>query len=316
MNEKLKMSFVGAAAKFNYDLNSLEELTNPKRVDQYILSELNELLELNNKSVMQARAEYFKIPGTVPSDYEQKLIRIEDSDQYVLAGIRHFGQNPKKPFIYIWANFKIEENKMESITKNILPYFEIFNPLHISYMCSPKLLSKHENSNNFSVSQKFYIANLKRIHAHTFPNKNKELTLEKIENQDYYSWYEKEYSLFHQMAPEMRDIVPVNNFELMEKCREENLLYYGTVNNEKVGLIAAEKNDIFGIKGIYINEIMIAKDYRGNKYSESLLANFAASLPKSVKVLWSHIDSRNIPSTKSALNLGQKVFSIECFYKL
>ena len=138
MNEKLKMSFVGAAAKFNYDLDSLSELTNQEKIDNYILSELNELLELNDKSVMQARFDYFKIPGTVLSDYEQKLIRIEDSDQYLLAGIRHFGQNPEKPFIYIWANFKIEENEMESVIKSSLPHFEICEPLHISNMLNPK----------------------------------------------------------------------------------------------------------------------------------------------------------------------------------
>lgn len=284
MNEKLKREFVRAASKYTYNLNILSNLTNQEKTDRYILSELDEILELNNQNVMEDRFNHFKIPETLLSDYEQKLIRIGKSDKLVLAGIRHLGGNSKKPFVYIWPNFKIDENNMKDIIENVRPYFDIFDPLYINFWISPNLLSNYDINSNFTVSQKAFIADINSLQSKKYSNKNSVLKLKKIEDSDYYSWYEEKYNRFHQTKPEMKDKVPVNDFELMEACREENLLYYGMVNNEKVGIIAAEKNDIFGIKGIYINEIMITEDYQGNKYSENLLDNFINRLPKSANV--------------------------------
>lgn len=316
MNEKLKREFVKAASNYTYYLNILNDLTNQEKIDNYILTELNELLELNNQSVMEDRFNHFKVPETRLSDYEQKLISIGKSDKLVLAGIRHVGGNSKKPFIYIWPNFKIEEHDIKDIIEHISPYFEVFNPLYINFWISPNLLSTYDIKNNITVSQKMFIADINSLQSKKSSNKNNELTLKKVEDNDYYSWYEKEYRLFHQMNPGLKDKVPVNDIELMESCREEDLLYYGMINDKKVGIIAAEKKDIFGIRGIYINEIMIAEDYRGNKLSENLLDAFIDRLLKSTNVLWCHIDSENIPSTKAALHSGQKIFSVECFYKL
>lgn len=72
----------------------------------------------------------------------------------------------------------------------------------------------------------------------------------------------------------------------------------------------------YNLEVMYIDEIMIAKDYRGNKYSEILLRAFIDMLPKSTEVLWCNIDCENIPSTKTAIYSGQEVFSVECFYQL
>jgi len=152
----MKMQFIKAASKFTYNLDILDELINEETVNEYVLEELDELLELNKKEIMRDRFDYFKIPGTVISDYEQKLISIGVSDKFVLAGIRHMGGNPNKPFIYIWPNFLIEQDNIKDIVKSIYPYFKIFKPLHINFWISPNLLSNYKlNKKLFTVQQSF-----------------------------------------------------------------------------------------------------------------------------------------------------------------
>lgn len=311
-----KMKFIQAASIFTYDLESFGLSLEQEKVKKYILSELNEMLELNEKDIMRERLDYFQISGTIISDYEQKLIKIEETNKSVLAGIRHMGGNPNKPFIYIWPDFVIKEEDIEIIIKNVYPYFKVFNPLYISFWINPNILSNHQSSKKLITVQQSFIGDMDILRSKDPITNKKELLLEEIHDDDYYKWYETEYRNFHKMKPQMKERIPLNKFELMEDCRKEGLLYYGTIDGERVGIIAGETNNLFGLEGIYINEIMIAKEYRGNRYSERLLKAFIDILPQSTQVLWCHIDSENIPSTKTAIHSGQEVFSIECFYYL
>lgn len=316
LDNKMKMKFVQVASEFIYDLEVLGKLINEEEVNKYILSELDELLELNKRDIMKARFKHFNISKTKISDYEQKLIKIGKTDKFVLAGIRHMGGNANKPFIYIWPNFMIKQADIKDIVKNVYPYFKVFKPLHINFWINPILLSKYELDEKFFTVQQSFIGNVIKLNSKNSTTAKSKFKLEQVKSSEYYKWYKNEYNNFHIMNPDMKERIPINDIELMEKCRKENLLYYGVVNNKKVGIIAAEKNDVFGLKGIYINEIMIAKDYRGNKYSELLLSHFINILPKFVEVLWCNIDCENIPSTKTAIYSGQEVFSVECFYQL
>lgn len=316
LDNKMKMKFVQFASEFIYDLEVLGKLINEEKVNNYILSELDQLLELNKRDIMKARFKHFKIPKTKISDYEQKLIKIGEKDKFVLAGIRHMGGNASKPFIYIWPNFMIKQADIKDIVKNVYPHFKVFKPLHINFWINPTLLSKYELDEKFFTVQQSFIGNVIKLNSKNPSTTKSKFKLEQVKSSEYYKWYENEYNNFHIMKPEMKERIPINDIESMEKCRKENLLYYGVLNNEKVGIIAAEKSGIFGLEAIYINEIMIAKDYRGNKYSELLLSHFINILPKFVEVLWCNIDCENIPSTKTAIYSGQEVFSVECFYQL
>ncbi len=167
--------------------------------------------------------------------------------------------------------------------------------------------------NDISPIQSLYIAELENIKKRSIPENYDKCYLERILNIDYYSWYKAEYDKFHIQYPELKDWIGINSYELMEESRLEKLLFYLKVNGEKVGLIAGEKRKIFGFNAIYINEIMIASEYKGKKYSAILLRKFIEIIPTENNYIWSHIDSRNLPSIKTALKSGQKPISVEYF---
>lgn len=314
MDINSRKKFIDAAATMMYDLDVFRSLINKEKVENYISSELDEMLGLNDKKIMKNRFNYFRVPGTNILDYEQKLIRLGNSNKSVLAGIRHLGGNPKKPFIYIWPDFELDNSNLRNVMEEVYSYFEVFKPLSVNFWINPNLLSEINSEGSLVLLQQKLVRNLKSIKETSKIVESNELILKKVDNVEYYSWYESEYNKFHISNPMMKDRIPVNDIDLMEECRNEGLLYYGIVKEERIGIIAAEKNEFFGIEGIYIDEIMVAKEYRGHKYSEALLYKLVKSLPEYVQILWSEIDSENIPSTKAAISVGQQVFSIECSY--
>ena len=281
-----RQGLVDAGVRYIYQLDDFPKTS----VEKQISLELDEILELNQAEILNSRLDWIGIGEA--SDYLNRWI--ETNEGYVLAGIRHFSGNREKPFVYIWPSFKIES--IGNVIESIEPHFKMFRPKHYHFWCRPDC-----NGSGSTVIQQRFIGKIQDM-------KENYSELEAANN--YYDWYRAEYHEFHKRNPEYVDRIPENSQELMDRCLDEGLLYFLIEEGRKVGLIAGENEVFLGQPSVYLNEILVARAYRGKGYAKTLLGSFVNLL--NAKYFLCHIDIDNIPSTKTALWSGQKVFSQEC----
>ncbi|CAM3547150.1 hypothetical protein [Parendozoicomonas haliclonae] len=261
-------------------------------VEDQIRTELDEVLELNNPETLLSRATHF---GTgTPDGYLNR--QIETSEGAVIAGIRHLGGDKDKPFIFIWPSF--DTRLIKNVIDEITPHFSLFQPLYYNYWCRPE-----KNLKNEQVFQQRFIGSIIEM--------TKADTTPLVPADDYWNWYEAEYRDFHQQNPEYKYRIPINDRETMEQSRQEGLLYFFMHNNQKAGLIAGEQEIFLGKPSVYLNEILISSSFKGQGLANRMLASFVATLE--ADYFNCNIDVENIPSTRTALRSGQKIFSQEVF---
>ena len=282
-----KKLFINAGINYIYELDEFPRSS----VFRQVAKEFEEVLTLNNPDVLEKRRGYF---GTGEAeDYLNRLIETDEGP--IVAGIRHLGNDRDKPFVLIWPSFKI--SSLKNISECIKPHFEIFKPESICYWSRPDC-----NDSNVKIVQQRFIARIVDMPKH-------DLALS--QHKQYYPWYQAEYASFHQEHPEFVNRIQTNSQELMDASYEEGLLYTLTEGDNRIGLVAAERDTFLDRPTIYLIEILIAKNYRGKGYAGRLLAGFVNRLNADYFVC--EIDVDNVPSTKTALRSGQKVFSQENF---
>ena len=285
-----RAKLIDAGVKYIYQLDNFPKAS----VENQISRELNAILDLNRPKILNERLEYFGIGKA--ADYLHHWL--ETDEGYVLAGIRHLGGNKEKPFVYIWASFKIKN--INRIIKNIESYFKKFNPKSYHFWLRPDC-----NDLNFPIIQQRFIARIPEMTKYN-------LDLDK--SLDFYDWYRSEYEKFHKSNPEYIDRITVNSKEAMEHCLDENLLFLLRSGDKKVGLIAGTNEIFLDRSAIYLDEILIAREFRGKGYAKKLLGSFINLL--NAEYFICHIDLDNLPSTKTALRSGQAIFSQECSIKI
>lgn len=277
---------IDSAKNYVYQLDDFPE----EAVIEQIKEELDDILSLNDDLVLEKRLKYIGIGKK--EDYLNQIIKT--SEGIVLAGIRHLGGNRDKPFVYMWAGFKIQNINM--IINQIKPYFQMFNPKSYHFWVRPDC-----NDYDVTIRQQRFIAKIDNMIKYDLP-----LAIPK----DYYDWYYNQYHIFHQLRPDFVDRVQVNSKEMMDKCLEQGLLYQLELNGEIAGLIAGEKERFLGESAVYIDEILTSSAFRGKGYASKLLGSFVGLI--NAKYLTCHIDNDNVTSTKTALRAGEVVFSQEC----
>ena len=99
----------------------------------------------------------------------------------------------------------------------------------------------------------------------------------------------------------------------MEESRELGLLYYGVINNENVGLIAADKTNFLSHSGVYFNEIMLTTDWKGKGLAKVLQQKFIKEHVCQLDFVWGTIDWNNKPSLKTALSNNREAIRFESF---
>lgn len=241
-----RRGLVDAGIQYIYQLDDFPRAS----VENQISLELEEILELDQAEILNQRLSWVGVGKA--SDYLNRWL--ETDEGYVLAGIRHFSGNREKPFVHIWPSFKI--NSIDNVIKSIGPHFRIFKPKHYHFWCRPDC-----NDSDATVIQQRFIGRIQDM---------RESHSELEETSNYYDWYRAEYHEFHKRNPEYVDRIPANSQELMDRCLDEGLLYFLMEEGKKVGLIAGENEVFLGQPAVYLNEILVARDYRGKGYAKTL----------------------------------------------
>lgn len=271
-----------------------------------ILTNFEYLLQLSDEKILfnwQKSLGNLKVDLT---DLKERIINTKNGK--VLIGIRFLGMDISKPFINVWANYSLENN-LDEIIEIAKKEFNIFKPKHIRFWTNPKS-PKAIKYKQYS-HQNILVNSIKTICKQDLPINYDSISLVLVENDRYYPFYEKVYKEFHRKNPKLKAYVSLNSRDVMNDCLTQNLLYYIVYRKEKIGLISAEKYDIFGEKSLHVTEIVIDSKYKGKKLATATQRKFIETVKADFKYIWGEIDSINVPSLKNALRVGRKIVSTE-----
>jgi RimJ/RimL family protein N-acetyltransferase len=105
----------------------------------------------------------------------------------------------------------------------------------------------------------------------------------------------------------------MTDIEEMNESISSGLLYFAKKADKRIGLISGKIESLLGIPSVYICELAIVKEYRGQGLAAVIQSRFIASLPHDINILWGTIDAGNVPSTKAAERLGRRSIRNEYF---
>lgn len=307
LNQIEEQSFA-LAVLCTYDISGLgiDTTIAQNELKEELISEIN---DLNSEKTKQARLEYFKVPGVNLSDYSEKLLSLNNGKK-VIYGIRNFGGDPKLPFIQIIPNFEITSKKVAlDIYQSIKDQFNIFNPLYLGFQTKDKIDADFFGSTFMVASSK----EIKKINPWDF---EKKIEFETINDSSYYDWYKNGYDEFHKEVPELKEKVTVNSLESMTDSQEQGLLKFVSLNGERIGLIAGEREKFLGHDGLYFHEIFISAKWKKKGLAKAIQRKFICNFTDGHEYIWGTIDSFNIPSYKTAYSNKRRPIRHECFINI
>ena len=274
----------------------------------YLKNEIkNELNDLNDNEIKKQRANFFNIGQ--PDDYQEHIVDIGDN-KMLICGIRYIGCDLNYPFVKITANFQISNKKeAKELYEIVKSRFSIFSPKFVSFYTAQKF-----EADRFGYV--YMVAPFDKINSSSAWENDGKVKLKKITNDSYYDWYCQGYDEFHIERPDLKGRVQVNSKEKMNESLEQGLLYYALIKNEKVGLISGVKSDFLGHKGLYFNEILVRKEWKGNSLAKIIQQKMIKEAGSFSDFVWGTIDFRNQPSLRTALSNGRRPVRYENFIEV
>ena len=292
----------------NYDLLNFN--INKKRAIQNITQELYEqFIDLNSLETKEARWKHFDITHSTPDDFQERFYNV-DSERRIIFGIRHEGANREEPFVQIYTDFEFNAAEMMVIyKKHLADFFKVFKPKEIRFWQS-YFSDQFEYGSVYLVSDKSSYLDL------PIKSEDERIRLVPITSDIYYSWYKEGYYEFHEMNPELKNAVPVNSLSTMESSRKDGLLMHAYLGDEKIGLIAAVREEFLGHRGFYFNEIFISSKFKGRGLAKSIQKKFVLEYAQDEDFIWGTIEFSNKASFNTALGNGRKAIRYEVKVKL
>jgi hypothetical protein len=310
-------SFAKAALVNSYSVQSLGDFK-PDQGQTSLCNQLEKRLELNTPEIQQRRCSFFKIQGTQATDFRELTIEVSDNKS-VLVGIRHMNLSPEDPYLDIWPNWQLtSESDLDAIIKATVPEYRVFNPKHLGLWLKPQADLIQQISHRTKIGQHILAALGSDISNCSKPENYEHISLKPITDDSFYDKYAGDYAEFHRNSPQLQAKVPVVQKKEMIQSIDEGLIFKAFFGGEEVGLIAARREDFLGHPGIYYLEILLTPLFKGRHLASALQRAFVEIISKKEvnPIFWGTIDSSNTPSLRTALRVGRKIVSTECFYSL
>lgn len=102
--------------------------------------------------------------------------------------------------------------------------------------------------------------------------------------------------------------------DTLEDATEEGLLFDIRVNGTSAGVVAAERDDAYGLAGFWMQEIVLDSAHRGSRVGVAALQRLCHEVPSTTDdVLWGHIHPDNVPSLRDAQASGRKIVTAQAW---
>ena len=126
-------------------------------------------------------------------------------------------------------------------------------------------------------------------------------------NVDFYPRYDALYQATYGERPQLRGEVHTETRESLVECLAEGLLFEIFVDGQWAGVVAADRRTVAGVPGIYMVEIVLAKETRGQRLGAAVHQRFAALVAEAepAALILGTISAHNPWSQCTALRAGR-----------
>lgn len=270
---------------------------------EQIINELKELEPLSSEDECLKRHARFPISGSSPKDFQERIFNLENGD-FILAGIRFRNLEIDKPFVAVWSSSS--KISVEAISDCIKKEFAVFKPQFLQ-MRFPYPYLANANIDRFTVAG--LIEEMPTLYS-------EEVELRSATSIDFYDRYLEEYEAFYRKDPELRHEVRTESLEGFDEPLKEGLLFKVFIKGRFAGIMAGQKNDLYGWKGLCVYEELLFQEFKGQGYGPLIQNAFAKKLENQFQLLWGTISPLNPRSLKTALRNGRKITEADYFLKL
>lgn len=310
MNEQHLFKLVSVRIKcFPRELTG--ERTSLKITTEAMEKQFRELEELGEIEVARKRQQFFGIDHTKPEDYLERMIEI-DSDRLLICGIRFKNLDPSFPFVEIHPSFRLNLNDIEQIKKILRETFKIFP--FLGFTVRNVIDDDVKQSNQPEIWSNYVVGEIERL-KEILP-KAPLLVLEQPKELYIYQQYLDEYATWRAENLELSHFVKEESEEDLQKALSQHLYFTAHISGQVAGIIAGLPEDYYGFPAVNLIDEFLFKDFRGRGLAAQLQGEFIQRLSDSYRFIWGTIHNKNIPSLKTALKCGRRVFEREYFFAL
>jgi GNAT superfamily N-acetyltransferase len=248
-------------------------------------------------------AEAMSLLGLAPEHFKAKLLDI-DGHRF-LAQIDFTSTAGDTPFVAIFRGSRLlgafETRAMVDAIANGFAIFapaavRFFHPSHI-----PMVLP------GARVDQHFLAAPVRDMLAREPAPGVSRVTLTAASGLDFFPRYNECYAQVFAARPELQGEVSVESEESLADCLAENLLFEIAVDGAWAGIVAARRQTLAGLDSIFMVEIVLDRDARGQGLGPAVHQHFAREVARidPNAIVSGTIAAVNVPSLKTARRAGR-----------
>jgi hypothetical protein len=241
--------------------------------------------------------------GIAPEFFKHRLLEV--AGRRLIAGIRFFGMDIKRPFINVaQVNKPLENQKQQNEISQLLKrefaifkptFWRIFQASHLEYQFA-----------GCDTDMRVIAGLLSTINAQTKPANFKRVELKPAINLEFYPRYQALFQDLYTKHPWLSDVARTETVEDLKHYFDHDKVFEIFVDGLWAGITIAARHQEWGLKGWLMIEIVLESHWQGQGLGVAVQRQLASKLENSGSdTLFGTIGAVNIPMQKTAAKVGR-----------
>lgn len=250
------------------------------------------------------------VPGVPePGAYNNQVITLADGSR-CLAGIRFRGADVSRPFVDLVAvEGTFDHDRIADVVDETDTAWGRFDPRAVRIL-HPDPIGFLDADARGGQPDQFIVAG--RIHdlrgKPTVDAESGRVHIRRATGLEWYDRYVAELEDLFRADPRRAEMTRAESRDDLAETHDAGLLFEIFVDDQWAGVLAASRDAGYGMRGHYMQEVMLAHSYRGQGLASEVQRQLMGLLPAEPgDALFGTIDARNRPSLRTALSVGREI---------
>ncbi len=280
-----------------------QEIVQHPRFKTSVLTSLDELVELSESKVCEARKSGLGLSYDSAGLAERTLI-LEDGNEFI-AGARFKNLNIEFPFVEVQLSSGISGELVREISSIVRDEFKDLRPLGFKFKDRP---NAHQNFENWSHT---VFGSIEKREVQVPAG----MSLAFTNSLDWHQQYVTEYRERLAEKKELDGFVRIGQLDEFKESADDNALLVLSDVDGFCGVVSGIKSPIYGLPAIYMIESYLSKRWTGKKIAPIAHSVFLNEMSQRFEFVWGTIYEKNLSSLNTALRIGRRIIETEYFVR-
>jgi hypothetical protein len=265
---------------------------------------LHSIKFLTDEEAAQRFADDMALPGVSVSSFQDRLLDIDGLR--LIAGIHFRNLNREFPFVGI-ERASVAPGTLSDLgplTAGLVRAFNEFRPRAIWFYHPSHLPLRAPGA---GIDDHVLMAPARVMLDGPAVNGFERIELKPAADLEFYPRYKALYEQIYVERPRLRGEVRTESADGLGRCLSQGLLFEVYVEGRWSGVFAASRSSITGVRGIYVVEVILAKEERGQGLGVAVHKRFAEAVAQREPeaIILGTIWDGNLPSRRTAERAGR-----------